>query len=197
MKGSANCLTSSAIRISAQQLRQGAIRESTYRVANHFWLNVMQMKGHRFARNISEAGHSLSAWVAEVAAQPICQAGVIAFCTLWWLSGLPTDVLTATLSILAITLTQMVLNRQSLREEDDRRRDVAMHAKLDELLRAEKNARKELAGIEELETEEITALKDRLAMPNNYDWDLGAGPDFPVDTDRTPTIVRARSSSHG
>ena len=78
---------------------------------------------------------------------------------------LPTDVLTATLSILAITLTQMVLNRQRLREEDDRRRDVAMHAKLDGLLSAEKYARKELAGIEELEAEEIAALKLRLAAP--------------------------------
>jgi low affinity Fe/Cu permease len=88
---------------------------------------------------------------------------VILFCIAWWGSGLPTDVLTATLSILAITLTQMVLNRQKLREEDDRRRDVAMHAKLDELLRAERYARKELAGIEELEAEEIAALKQRLA----------------------------------
>jgi low affinity Fe/Cu permease len=38
-----------------------------------------------------------------------------------------------------------------------------MHAKLDELLRAETFARKELAGIEELETEEIAALKLRIA----------------------------------
>ncbi len=38
-----------------------------------------------------------------------------------------------------------------------------MHAKLDELLRAEKLARKELAGIEELETEELAALKLKLA----------------------------------
>ena len=53
----------------------------------------------------------------------------------------------------------MVLNRQRLRDEDDRRRDVAMHAKLDELLRTEQFARKELAGIEDLETEEIAALK--------------------------------------
>lgn len=82
---------------------------------------------------------------------------------------LPTDVLTATLSILAITLTQMVLNRQRLREEDDHRRDVAMHAKLDGLLRAEKFARKELAGIEELEAEEIAALKLRLASPELCD----------------------------
>jgi low affinity Fe/Cu permease len=112
---------------------------------------------------ISDAGHAVSSRVADVAAHPLCQVGVIAYCLLWWSSGLPTDILTATLSIVAITLTQMVLNRQRLREEDDRRRDVAMHAKLDELLRAEKYARKELAGIEELEAEEIAELKLRLA----------------------------------
>jgi low affinity Fe/Cu permease len=87
---------------------------------------------------------------------------LIAFCALWWALRLPTDVLAATLSILAITLTQMVLNRQRSREHDAHRRDVAMHAKLDELLRAEKFARKELAGIEDLESEEIAALKIRL-----------------------------------
>ena len=112
---------------------------------------------------LSELGHRLSSLVADVAAHPLCQLGLIAFCALWWSLGLPTGELTATLSILAITLTQMVLNRQKLREDDERRRDVAMHAKLDELLRAEKFARKELAGIEELESEEIAALKLRLA----------------------------------
>ena len=117
----------------------------------------------RLSQSISSAGHAVSAWVANLAAEPLCQAGVIVFCLIWWSSGLPTDILTATLSIAAITLTQMVLNQQKLRENDDRRRDVAMHAKLDELLRAEKFARKELAGIEELETEEIAALKFRLA----------------------------------
>lgn len=111
---------------------------------------------------ISSVGHAVSGWVADAAANPLCQAAVILFCALWWLLGLPTDVLTATLSILAITLTQMVLNRQKLRENEDHRRDVAMHAKLDELLQAEQFARKELAGIEELEAEEIEALKRRL-----------------------------------
>jgi low affinity Fe/Cu permease len=125
------------------------------------------MAQQRLAQTISAAGHAVSSWVAAAAAQPLCQAGVIGFCVLWWASGLPTDVLTATLSILAITLTQMVLNHQKLREEDDRRRDVAMHAKLDELLRAEKYARKELAGIEDLEAEEIAALKLRLAASRN------------------------------
>ena len=120
------------------------------------------MSQRRISEIISAAGHAVSAWVADVAAHPICQAGVILFCISWWALGLPTNELTATLSILAITLTQMVLNRQRLREDDDRRRDIAMHAKLDELLRAEKLARKELAGIEDLEAEEIAALKLRL-----------------------------------
>jgi low affinity Fe/Cu permease len=57
----------------------------------------------------------------------------------------------------------MVLNQQRLREADARARDIAMHAKLDELLRAETLARKELAGIENLEEEEIAALKLQLA----------------------------------
>lgn len=123
----------------------------------------------RAYRTISEAGDAVSRWVADAAAHPFCQIGLIIFCIGWWALRLPTDVLTATLSILAITLTQMVLNRQRLREEDDRRRDVAMHAKLDGLLRAEKSARKELAGIEELEAEEIAALKLRLAAPDLRD----------------------------
>lgn len=125
------------------------------------------MTGRHLARTISSVGHALSTRVADAAAQPLCQAAVIIFCIGWWGSGLPTDVLTATLSILAITLTQMVLNRQKLREEDDRRRDIAMHAKLDELLRAEQFARKELVGLEGLETEEIAELKLRLARPSD------------------------------
>ena len=120
------------------------------------------MKRQRPEQIISSAGHAVSGWVANAAAHPLAQAGVICFCLAWWAAGLPTNVLTATLSIFAITLTQMVLNRQKLREEEDRRRDVAMHAKLDELLRVEKDARKELTGIEELEAEEIEALKLRL-----------------------------------
>ena len=123
------------------------------------------MQLHRLKKRTAVFGHRLSTRIADAAAEPICQAAVIGFCTGWWVLGLPTDVLTATLSISAITLTQMVLHRQELREKDARRRDIAMHAKLDELLLAERYARKELAGIEELETEEIAALKIRLGSP--------------------------------
>ena len=107
-------------------------------------------------------GVRISAWVSDFAAKPSTQVGVIAFCALWWILHLPTDILTAALSILAITLTQMVLNRQNEREQDSYRRDVAMHVKLDELLVASKVARSELAGIEDLEQEEIETLKEEI-----------------------------------
>ena len=118
----------------------------------------------KFSRTASNVGLGISTWVADAAAHPVSQIALIVFCALWWLSGLPTNVLVAMLSILAITLTQMVLNRQKLRDEDDRYRDIAMHAKIDELLRSEEHASKELAGIEELEAEELVALKRRLAQ---------------------------------
>ena len=106
-----------------------------------------------------QAGDRLSAIVSDVFAHPYMQIGVILFCVVWFAFGLRADLLTAALSILAITLTQMVLNRQNEREADAHRRDVAMHAKLDELVIAVKGARNEMAGIEELDEPDIEVLK--------------------------------------
>ena len=105
-------------------------------------------------------GDRVSAMVADFAADPFVQVGLIVFCATWFAAGLPTDLLTAALSILAITLTQMVLNQQKSRSIDAHRRDVALHAKLDELLLASRKARDEMAGIETLEVSEIEELKD-------------------------------------
>jgi low affinity Fe/Cu permease len=101
----------------------------------------------------------LSEQVADVSAHPFTQLALVVACGLWFAIGLRVDILTAGLSILAITLTQMVLNRQNERERDAHRRDVALHAKLDELLHASRRARDEFAGIEELEEEEIERLR--------------------------------------
>ena len=109
---------------------------------------------------IERIGSQVSSWVSDVAADPFAQIGVIVVCALWFALGLATEVLTAILSILAITLTQMVLNRQNEREMDAHRRDVAMHAKIDELVIAMKGARNEMAGIEELDEEDIEELKE-------------------------------------
>jgi low affinity Fe/Cu permease len=110
-----------------------------------------------------EIGGRISALASDLFAHPYMQVFVIAFCVGWFAMGLKADLLTAALSILAITLTQMVLNRQNDREAEDRRRDVAMHAKLDELVIAMKGARDEMAGIEELDETEIQELKEQAA----------------------------------
>ena len=107
---------------------------------------------------IAAFGCYISEKVSDAAAHPFAQIAMLLFCAAWFLFGLRADILTAGLSILAITLTQMVLNRQQEREAEAHRRDVAMHAKLDELLRASRRARDELAGIEEMEEEEIQRL---------------------------------------
>ena len=106
------------------------------------------------------AGDHMSAWASDVSAHPFAQILFIVVCAIWFAVGFATELLTAILSILAITLTQMVLNRQNERELDAHRRDVAMHAKLDELVIASQSARNEVAGIEEeLDEDQIEELK--------------------------------------
>ena len=108
---------------------------------------------HRF-------GCWLSARVADLAGHPYAQFGFVVLCIVWFAIGWGVNTFTAALSVLAITLTQMVLNQQAARETEAHRRDVALHAKLDELILASKEARDEIAGVEELEVEEIAALRD-------------------------------------
>src|ERR1700684_3764041 len=100
---------------------------------------------------VASFGCWLSSQVADISAHPYAQIGVILFCLGWFVFGWGENALTAALSILAITLTQMVLNQQGQREREAHRRDVALHAKLDELILATTEARDEIAGVEELE----------------------------------------------
>jgi low affinity Fe/Cu permease len=103
--------------------------------------------------------------IADLSAHPYAQIGFLLVCALWFVLALSMDVLTAVLSLLAITLSQMVLNRQAARERDAHRRDLALHAKIDELIIATREARNEIAGIEELEEQEIEALKQGNVAP--------------------------------
>ena len=121
-----------------------------------------RMANHRPKGWLDEAGRRVSSWVSDVSAHPFAQIGVIVVCGLWFAGGFATDLLTAILSILAITLAQMVLNRQNEREADAHRRDIALHTKIDELLAAMKGARNDFVGIEELEEEDIEELKDEV-----------------------------------
>jgi len=105
-------------------------------------------------------GCRVSEWVADVAAHPFAQIGFVVLCLAWFFVGWNINILTAGLSILAITLTQMVLNSQKERDIDAHRRDVAMHAKLDELVAVSIKARNDLVGVEERDEEEIVELKE-------------------------------------
>jgi low affinity Fe/Cu permease len=104
----------------------------------------------------------VSGLVADVAGHPLAQIGFLVFCGAWFLVGWNVNLLTAGLSIVAITMTQMVLYRQNEREIDDHRRDVAMHAKLDELIAKSKQASNEFVGVEEKEEDEIVQLKEEV-----------------------------------
>ncbi|QIK78777.1 hypothetical protein G7077_07575 [Sphingomonas piscis] len=121
-------------------------------------------------------GCAISSFVADIAATPLAQIAVILVCAAWFLGGFETDILTAILSILAITLTQMVLNQQKARETEAHRRDVAMHAKLDELLIASREARSEMAGIEDLEEAEIQELKEEAVESIDKAGDVAGDP---------------------
>jgi low affinity Fe/Cu permease len=74
--------------------------------------------------------------VADAVAHPAVQLGV----------------LTSTMSIGSFLLTQMVLNQQ-------RRRELALQIKIDELILAKSGARDELAGIERKTEDEIEQLR--------------------------------------
>ena len=92
---------------------------------------------------------------ATVAGHPLALIGVLVFCTAWFLLPLgdsATALLTLVLSVLAITLTQMVLNQQ-------KRHEAALHLKIDELIYAMKGARDDLMGIESKSEIELEALR--------------------------------------
>jgi low affinity Fe/Cu permease len=100
-----------------------------------------------------EFGCRVSDFGANLAGHPLSQIVVVVFCAAWFmlLGSNATAMLTLGLSVLAITLTQMVLNQQ-------KRHDVALHLKIDELIHAMGGARDEIMGIEgksEAELEEL------------------------------------------
>ena len=131
------------------------------------------MNGNMEKSWFERIGSRVSEWVADLAAHPFAQIGVIVVCAIWFAVGFATDLLTAILSIMAITLTQMVLNNQAQREMDIHRRDVAMHAKLDELIAVSRRAKNSFVGIEEREEEEIVQLKEEVkeAIEDSADAD--------------------------
>jgi low affinity Fe/Cu permease len=94
----------------------------------------------------------LSAAVADGAGRPVAQIGVLTICAGWLALGFSIDRLAACVSIVALVLTQMVLNQQ-------RRQNAALHLKIDELVLTKRGARDEVAGIEQKSEAEIEQLR--------------------------------------
>jgi low affinity Fe/Cu permease len=107
----------------------------------------VRTKLYEFGCRISNAGSTL-------AGHPAAIIFVALFCAVWFLIGGQTseNALTLVLSVFAITLTQMVLNQQ-------RRSEIALHIKIDELVLAMKGARDEIAGIEDKTEDQLQALR--------------------------------------
>jgi low affinity Fe/Cu permease len=102
---------------------------------------------------------------------PAAIAIVAIFCAAWFVIGGQgnENLLTLILSVLAITLTQMVLNQQ-------RRSEAALHMKIDELILSKRGARDELAGIEHKTEDELNALRRDDAVSRDCDAATGEPP---------------------
>lgn len=94
----------------------------------------------------------LSCRVAAHVSRPSLQLTFLLVCAVWLAIGYGVDTLTLALSVLAITLTQMVLASQ-------RRDTAAVHAKLDELIGATEGARNDLERAEARTEAEIEELR--------------------------------------
>ncbi len=106
--------------------------------------------------HVYRAMRTLSDGVADAAGHPAAQLGALVLCFAWWALGGSEAVLASSVSIGGFVLTQMVLNQQ-------RRRELALQLKIDELILSKRGARDEVAGIErktEAEIEDIRAGRD-------------------------------------
>ena len=97
-------------------------------------------------------GERVSDKGAALAAHPSSQLVVLVLVIGWVSAGGSANAAMLALAIVSITLTQMVLNQQ-------RRRDLALHLKIDELVKAETGARSELAGIEHSTESELEEMR--------------------------------------
>ncbi|UAK25664.1 low affinity iron permease family protein [Sphingomonas nostoxanthinifaciens] len=95
----------------------------------------------------------ISTMIANFAAHPAVQVAVLIGSVLWLVLGWSENSLASAMTIGGFILTQMVLNQQ-------RRRENALHLKIDEMLIAMKGARNELAGSEQAAEEEIERLRE-------------------------------------
>ena len=112
------------------------------------------MKASIVKKRLYDLGCKIAGRGADLFGHPAAIILVAIFCGLWFYLGgsASENALTLALSVLSITLTQMVLNGQ-------RRSEQAMHLKMDELVYALEGARNSVAGIEARSADELDALR--------------------------------------
>lgn len=91
--------------------------------------------------------------ISTFAGRPAAQIGFLTFCVAWWALGGDMLTLTTVLSVIAITLSQMVLQAQT-------HDAAAIRAQMAELVKAAPGARDELADADKLTTAEIEEMRE-------------------------------------
>ena len=97
-------------------------------------------------------GSRFSDAVARIMGHTSAQVLVLVGCAAWLLSGQSFDQLADGFAVGAFILAQVILNQQ-------RRRELALQLKLNELVAAEDGARDELVGSERLSERDLTELE--------------------------------------
>lgn len=108
---------------------------------------------------LKEVLTAVTLWNIRLSANPITQLATIIGCAAWFGAGLTAEILTNALSIWAIILGLQLIVKMFLDEAASVKRDHAMHAKLDEILKATAGARDDLAHLEDQTLEEIEAKR--------------------------------------
>jgi low affinity Fe/Cu permease len=110
--------------------------------------------------SIGDRMAQLSLWSVRFSAMPALQPMTLIASILWLEIGLRVDLLTNILSIWAIILSLMLLTKMVLDDEQGCRRDMAIQAKLDELIKATAGARDDLRHLEDRPLVEIEERRD-------------------------------------
>jgi len=110
----------------------------------------------RFAR--------LARWIAHLAGHPLCFAGAVTIILGWGLSG-PLFGFSDTWQLVVNTSTTIVTFLMVFLIQNTQNRDaIAMHLKIDELIRATQGAHNALLDLEELEEAQLEAIRRRYEL---------------------------------
>lgn len=101
-------------------------------------------------------------WSAKMAGNPITFVVALSFVAIWLVTGLFLGFNTTWILILNTVATLNAALMVFIIQNTQNRENKALHLKIDELIRATKEATNELIAIEEMEEEELDKIKKKL-----------------------------------